>query len=113
MPPSTGHRGALLSGSAPSAIGGGVVRGGEPAQGAAGDGDRRGQDARRLIALAELLMRQNWVKRVLFLADRVPLVRQAKNAFKSPSCPTAVGREPGGKTKGRGSSASTYPPTRR
>jgi len=33
------------------------------------------------ISTVELLMRQNWVKRVLFLADRTALVRQAKNAF--------------------------------
>ncbi len=37
---------------------------------------------RTVIALAELLMRCNWVKRVLFLADRVALVNQAVNAFK-------------------------------
>ena len=34
------------------------------------------------IALVDLLMRANWVKRVLFLADRTALVRQAVNAFK-------------------------------
>jgi type I restriction enzyme R subunit len=37
---------------------------------------------RTAIALCELLMRCNWAKRVLFLADRVALVRQAVNAFK-------------------------------
>src|SRR5262249_40535266 len=37
---------------------------------------------RTVIALADLLMRCNWVKRVLFLADRVALVNQACNAFK-------------------------------
>ncbi|MET3650307.1 DEAD/DEAH box helicase family protein [Dyella japonica] len=37
---------------------------------------------RTAIALVELLMRANWVKRVLFLADRVALVKQATNAFK-------------------------------
>jgi type I restriction enzyme R subunit len=37
---------------------------------------------RTVIALADLLMRCNWVKRVLFLADRVALVKQAVNAFK-------------------------------
>ncbi|HWU91648.1 MAG TPA: DEAD/DEAH box helicase family protein [Sphingomicrobium sp.] len=37
---------------------------------------------RTVIALADVLMRANCVKRVLFLADRVPLVRQATNAFK-------------------------------
>ena len=37
---------------------------------------------RTLIALADQLMRANWAKRVLFLADRVALVNQAVNAFK-------------------------------
>lgn len=37
---------------------------------------------RTVIALCDLLMRANWVKRVLFLADRVALVKQAVNAFK-------------------------------
>jgi len=37
---------------------------------------------RTVIALADLLMRANWVKRTLFLADRVALVNQAVNAFK-------------------------------
>ena len=38
---------------------------------------------RTVIALADVLMRSNWAKRVLFLADRVALVNQAVNAFKS------------------------------
>ncbi len=38
---------------------------------------------RTVIALADVLMRCNWVKRVLFLADRVALVKQAVNAFKA------------------------------
>lgn len=38
---------------------------------------------RTVIALADVLMRCNWAKRVLFLADRVALVNQAVNAFKS------------------------------
>ena len=38
---------------------------------------------RTVIALFDLLMRCNWVKRVLFLADRVALVNQAVNAFKT------------------------------
>jgi len=38
---------------------------------------------RTVIALCDLLMRCNWVKRVLFLADRVALVNQAANAFKA------------------------------
>ena len=37
---------------------------------------------RTVIALADVLMRANWAKRVLFLADRVALVNQALNAFK-------------------------------
>ncbi len=37
---------------------------------------------RTVIALADVLMRSNWVKRVLFLADRVALVNQAVTAFK-------------------------------
>ena len=36
---------------------------------------------RTTIALVDLLMRCNWVKRVLFLADRRALVKQAKDAF--------------------------------
>ena len=43
---------------------------------------------RTVIALVDLLMRCNWVKRVLFLADRVALVNQAVNAFK-PHLPEA------------------------
>jgi type I restriction enzyme, R subunit len=38
---------------------------------------------RTVIALCDQLMRCNWVKRVLFLADRVALVNQAVNAFKA------------------------------
>ena len=38
---------------------------------------------RTVIALVDLLMRANWVKRVLFLADRKALVNQAANAFKA------------------------------
>ncbi|MGH2882438.1 MAG: DEAD/DEAH box helicase family protein, partial [Solirubrobacteraceae bacterium] len=37
---------------------------------------------RTVIALADLLMRCNWAKRILFLADRLALVTQAVNAFK-------------------------------
>jgi type I restriction enzyme R subunit len=32
-------------------------------------------------AVADMLMRANWVRRTLFLADRIALVNQAKNAF--------------------------------
>ncbi len=38
---------------------------------------------RTAIALVDALQRAGWVKRALFLADRIPLVRQAANAFKS------------------------------
>ncbi len=38
---------------------------------------------RTVIALIDQLMRANWVKRALFLADRVALVNQAINAFKA------------------------------
>ncbi|WP_445289187.1 DEAD/DEAH box helicase family protein [Variovorax atrisoli] len=37
---------------------------------------------RTVIALVDLLMRSNWCKRVLFLADRVALVNQAVAVFK-------------------------------
>lgn len=37
---------------------------------------------RTVIALVDQLMRANWAKRVLFLADRTALVNQAVNAFK-------------------------------
>ena len=54
------------------------------------DGDRKALlvmatgsgKTRTVIALADLLMRCNWVKRVLFLADRVSLVKQAVDNFK-------------------------------
>ena len=38
---------------------------------------------RTAIALVDALQRAGWVKRALFLADRVSLVRQAANAFKA------------------------------
>lgn len=37
---------------------------------------------RTVIALADVLIRVNWAKRILFLADRQALVNQAANAFK-------------------------------
>lgn len=51
---------------------------------------------RTVIALSDFLMRANWVRRVLFLADRVALVNQAVNAFKkflSESSPVNLGSE--------------------
>jgi type I restriction enzyme R subunit len=38
---------------------------------------------RTAIALVDVLQRAGWVKRALFLADRVSLVNQARNAFKA------------------------------
>ncbi|GGM19973.1 DEAD/DEAH box helicase family protein [Micromonospora yangpuensis] len=38
---------------------------------------------RTVIALVDVLLRANWVKNVLFLADRTALVTQAVNAFKN------------------------------
>lgn len=38
---------------------------------------------RTVIALCDLLMRCNWAKRILFLADRTALVKQAVEAFKA------------------------------
>lgn len=38
---------------------------------------------RTAIALVDVLQRAGWVKRALFLADRVSLVSQARNAFKA------------------------------
>jgi type I restriction enzyme R subunit len=38
---------------------------------------------RTVIALSDVLMRANWAKRILFLADRIALVKQAVNAFKA------------------------------
>ncbi len=37
---------------------------------------------RTAVALVEVLMKHNWIKNVLFLADRTALVKQAKDAFK-------------------------------
>lgn len=56
-----------------------------------GHGERKGLlvmatgsgKTRTVIALVDLMMRAGWVKRVLFLADRVSLVNQATNAFKT------------------------------
>ncbi len=42
-----------------------------------------GGKTRVVVALADVLTRCNWAKRILFLADRVALVKQAVNAFKT------------------------------
>lgn len=46
---------------------------------------------RTVISLIDQLMRANWVRRVLFLADRIALVKQAHGAFKAhmPATPSA------------------------
>ena len=36
---------------------------------------------RTVIALSDLMMKTNWARRILFLADRVALVNQAADAF--------------------------------
>lgn len=64
---------------------------------------------RTAIALVDLLQRAGWVKRVLFLADRISLVNQAVNAFKKhmPDCsPVNLVTE---KEKEGRVYASTYP----
>ncbi|MBB4817627.1 type I restriction enzyme R subunit [Pseudomonas alcaligenes] len=64
---------------------------------------------RTVIALCDLLMRCNWAKRILFLADRVALVNQAANAFKAflPSAsPVNLVTEKGGEGRVY---VSTYP----
>ena len=64
---------------------------------------------RTAVALVDLLMRCNWVKRVLFLADRLELVKQAVGAFKTflpESSPVNLVTEKGG--EGR-VFVSTYP----
>jgi type I restriction enzyme, R subunit len=38
---------------------------------------------RTVVALADVLIRANWAKRILFLADRLALVTQATNVFKA------------------------------
>jgi type I restriction enzyme R subunit len=44
-----------------------------------------------VVALVDQLMRANWARRVLFLADRLALVRQAHGVFKAhlPTAPSA------------------------
>ena len=65
---------------------------------------------RTVIALADLLMRTNRAKRILFLADRIALVNQAGNAFKQqlPDAPL-VNLIKDKTTDGRVIYVSTYP----
>lgn len=61
------------------------------------------------IALSDVLMNANWAKRILFLADRVPLVKQATGNYRRylPDCATVnLVLEPG--AEGR-VFVSTYP----
>ena len=64
------------------------------------------------IALVDLLQRAGWVKRTLFLADRVSLVNQAVAAFKAQPAAVEPG-EPGDREKGQGGQGSTSAPIRR
>lgn len=57
---------------------------------------------RTVIALCDLMMRCNWVKRVLFLADRIALVRQTTNVFKTPSAIRVGGQCAGASRANRG-----------
>ena len=66
---------------------------------------------RTVIALVDQLMKANWVKRVLFLADRTALVNQAANAFKT-HLPGVDDGQPGDR-EGRPTAASTSRRTRR
>ena len=61
---------------------------------------------RTVIALIDLLMRANWVKRVLFLADRVALVKQAVGAFKNASAPGRAGQSRDRQADAKGASMS-------
>ena len=47
---------------------------------------------RTVIALCDLMMRCNWVKRVLFLADRVALVRQTTTSSSNICRPRVAGK---------------------
>ncbi len=70
---------------------------------------------RTVIALIDQMMRANWVRRVLFLADRIALVKQAHGAFKThlPATPSANLLEKHDPSKNDHSGArvllSTYP----
>ena len=63
---------------------------------------------RTVIALCDLLMRCNWVKRVLFLADRMALVKQAVNAFKK-HLPDVVAGQSGDRERHARAACSSRP----
>ena len=60
---------------------------------------------RTVIALSDLLMRCNWVKRVLFLADRVALVNQAVERLQDAPARRVAGQS--GHREGRPKAACT------
>ena len=62
----------------PSAASGESFEKDNRAQRAVRDGDRHRQDADCRSPLCDMLMKHNWVRRVLFLADRTALLNQAK-----------------------------------
>jgi type I restriction enzyme R subunit len=64
---------------------------------------------RTTIALVDTLLRAKRVQRVLFLADRRELVRQAMSEFKSHLPNESVARVEGGETSGARIQFSTYP----
>ena len=66
---------------------------------------------RTIIALVDQLARAGWVKRVLFLADRKALVRQAHNAFKThlPGLPSVNLLDPKTRSENARVFVSTYP----
>ena len=66
---------------------------------------------RTVIALVELLKKCNWIKRVLFLADRTALLTQAGNAFKEHLPQSARSTSPRARTTPPAGSSS--PPIRR
>lgn len=64
---------------------------------------------RTTIALVDLLLRAKRVQRVLFLADRRELVRQAMSAFKHHVPNESLARIEGGETSGARIQFATYP----
>ncbi len=64
---------------------------------------------RTTIALVDTLLRAKRVQRVLFLADRRELVRQAMSEFKSHLPSESLARIEGGETSGARIQFSTYP----
>lgn len=64
---------------------------------------------RTTIALVDLLLRSRRIQRVLFLADRRELVRQAMSEFKSHLPNESLARIEGGETSGARIQFSTYP----